>query len=234
MSMRSNAFSSFASALLAGAACAAPVHEVFQANRDAILASRSFVAGDYVFTTGRVRSSSALGRRQIGFAKAELIAKGNLDDFVFQHAPWPQDVSSEEKDASWLVYRQSRPFRVAIAGGRCVCHCADSPGCFLAVMAYPRSELAKCPMPQTADLASAVDEWRRCVASMEQKVDQVAQGGAALQSVPPSVKVASPILPPQARENQPTNGVPKAVGVGASCPTNALKNTREASARLEK
>lgn len=148
-----------AALILAEVALATSAQNLFQANRDAILAGTTTVVGDAVFSVGRAKSSRLAGD-DIGFSKAALFAYGNLDRLNFERADWPEDVEDAEKVAVWKVYREGMPFALSIEGGVRVYREKTQDECFLMVMAFPREQVL---MPRVAKtvLRSFVDDYRQ-------------------------------------------------------------------------
>lgn len=138
-----------AALILAEVALATSAQNLFQANRDAILAGTTTVVGDAVFSVGRAKSSRLAGD-DTGFSKAALFAYGNLDRLNFERADWPEDVEDAEKGAVWKAYRGKVPFALSMEGGTRIYREKTQDECFLMVMAFPKAQVL---MPQTTAAA---------------------------------------------------------------------------------
>lgn len=157
MTMRFNFFA--ACLILAEVALATSVQDLFQSNRDTVLAGSTTVIGDTVFSVGRAKSSRWTGD-DIGFSKAALFAYSNLDHLNFEQADWPEDVKVSEKSAVWKAYREKMPFMLSIEGGMRVYREKTQDTCFLMVMAFPKEQVL---MPRATEitLRPFIDDYRR-------------------------------------------------------------------------
>lgn len=177
--MRFDAYLSISalSCILAVAATAATARSVFDANREAILSSKTFTADEYVFAVGRATSAQGHGDA-VGFAKADTLAYGILDRINFMQAEWPADLKPEERALVWELYRERRPFRVRTEGVQRVFSRKNEQNGFLSVLALPRGGFPV-ETVTAADLAPAVARYRSELKVAEESIRQAAAAASA-------------------------------------------------------
>ena len=158
--------------ILAGAAFAVPVQEIFASNKEKILVESTSIIGDWVFSVGRNRQTLRAGD-EIGFSKAALLAYSNLDLINFKSAQWPASVSAEERKAAWMIYRSKHPLGFTIEGGQRVCSSKTDKDKYLVVMAFPRAKVFM-DTPRQEDLDSAISQYREELRRIEEEAEKIA------------------------------------------------------------
>lgn len=144
--------------LLAPPTRAAEPREVFERNRETILATNSVSAEEFMFCVGRVVSEDRLGAA-VGFGKARALAWAQLDSHLFSVSEWPTNATPEECRTVWLQYRQESQDWKDVRGGEIVFETQTEPGRWLVVLAIPHTETAGLrPSPET--LKKAIDDMR--------------------------------------------------------------------------
>jgi len=143
---------------MALSAFADKVHEIFKANRDAVLASDVSVFDDVAFSVGRATSPQNRGD-SVGYTKAEEQAKWNLGNKHRAVAPWPEDATASEKDDAWVEYRCQHQERFSVLGMQRVWSKKAGPGNYVVVMGFP-AEQVNIPAPKKEELRLAIESVR--------------------------------------------------------------------------
>lgn len=133
-------------------------HDVFEANKDVILAQPVTVCGDVTFSVGRATSPRNRGDA-VGYAKAAEQAKWNLGERHRATAAWPSDILESEKEEAWLEYRSRHPERFSVVGLQRIQTKKTSPDGYRVVLGFP-SEQVRVPEPTPAELKSALEAIR--------------------------------------------------------------------------
>ncbi|MGN0852017.1 MAG: hypothetical protein ACI4Q3_01425 [Kiritimatiellia bacterium] len=146
-------------------ASADKAHDVFAANKDAILAQPISVYGEVAFAVGEATSPRRWGDA-VGYSKAEAQAKWNLGDRFRATAPWPEDIQADEKKAAWSEYRALHPERFSVFGMQRILTRKKSPDNYLVVMSFPAAQV-NVPPPSPEELKVAVEKVRSMRRSAE-------------------------------------------------------------------
>ena len=171
-------------ALFSTAARAAVPGEVFEQNREAILATNSVSAEGFVFCVGRAVSEDRLGAA-VGFGKARALAWGQFDRYLFSSSEWPTNATPEECRAVWLRHRNQAISAEEVRGAEIVRESQPEPGRWLSVLAVPYAEsVGLRPSPEA--LKKAIDDLR---------VARKRESGVDADPVPPDI---DPITEPTA------------------------------------
>ncbi len=144
--------------LMALSASADKAHEVFNANREAVLSSGVSKFDGIVYVFGKASSPRNRGD-SVGWTKAEENAKWNLGDQHRASAPWPADVSEDEKTEAWLEYRSGHPERFQAVGLQRIWTQKTPPDNYSVVLSVP-AEFVDLAPPSSSELASAVTRVR--------------------------------------------------------------------------
>ena len=153
-------------------ACVLPVladraHDLFDANRDAILSQSVSAYEDVTYMVGRASSSANLGN-SVGYSKAEEKAKWNLVECYRESAPWPADIQEDEKEAAWTEYRAGRITRLQFFGMQRVYSKKLSATEYVLVLSVP-TEQVNVPAPTATELAAAVNKVRERKRVLEER-----------------------------------------------------------------
>lgn len=177
--MRSKVVASLA-IFMSLSALADKVHDLFDANRERIIASDVSIIDDVIYVVGKSHSPKRLGD-SVGWSKAEDNAKWNLGNRHRATAPWGDGVTEAERDAAWLEYRSAHPNRFYVIGFQRIWSKKTSPDDFCAV--YSCSSHAVDFTPPTAmELSAAVErvrEKKRLAAEAAQRAKEEAARQAA-------------------------------------------------------
>lgn len=163
-------------AFVALSASADKAHEVFEANKEAILAQPIRVCGEVAFSVGRAQSPRSRGDA-VGYAKADAEAKWNLGEQHHASAPWPDGTLEEEKDDAWREYRSQHMNRYSVFGMQRIFSRKSAQDSYLVVLAFP-AEQVNVPAPTQQELAQAVGvvrERRRRQEESARKADEESQ-----------------------------------------------------------
>lgn len=133
-------------------------HEVFEVNKDTILAQPITVCGEVAFSVGRATSSRNSGDA-VGYTKAAELAKWNLGEKYRTHAAWPKDIQETEKDVAWAEYRSQHPERFSVFGMQRIWTRKTPPDCYCVVLGFPADQV-NVPKPTEAELQAALDKVR--------------------------------------------------------------------------
>lgn len=133
-------------------------HEVFEVNKDAILAQPITVCGEVAFSVGRATSPRSSGDA-VGYTKAAEQAKWNLGEKHRVHAAWPKDIQETEKDVAWAEYRSQHPERFSVFGMQRIWTRKTSPDRYCVVLGFPADQV-DVPKPTEAELQAALDKVR--------------------------------------------------------------------------
>ena len=128
-------------ALFPTAAQAAAPGEVFERNREVILATNAVPAEEFVFCVGRAVSEDRLGAA-VGLGKARSLAWGQFDRYLFSISEWPTNATPEECGAAWIRCRPEPSGAKSIRGSEIVFETQPESGRWLAVLAVPCAETA--------------------------------------------------------------------------------------------
>ncbi len=143
---------------MALSASADRVHDVFEANKDVILAQPVTVCGDVTFSVGRATSPRNRGDA-VGYAKAAAQAKWNLGERHRATAAWPRDILESEMADAWLEYRSRQHERFSPVGMQRIQTKKTPPDGYRVVLSFP-SEQVRVPKPTSAELKSALEAVR--------------------------------------------------------------------------
>ena len=145
-------------------AFAGKVHDVFEANRDAILSVSVTNLEGMAYLVGHATSARNLGDA-VGYAKANKDALSALADRHFSMAPWPVDVTEDEREAAWNELKSRNPERYTIQGLQRIWSRKRAPEEFVLVLSTPeeniRSRSCKTQLQQTAARRQRMPELRR-------------------------------------------------------------------------
>lgn len=164
-------------AFVALSASADKAHEVFDANKEAILAQPITVCGEVAFSVGRAQSPRSRGDA-VGYAKADAEAKWNLGEQHHASAPWPDGTLEEEKDDVWREYRSQHMNRYSVFGMQRIFSRKSAHDSYLVVLAFP-AEQVNVPAPTQQDLAQAVGVVRERRRRQEESARKAAEESQA-------------------------------------------------------
>ena len=133
-------------------------HDVFNANREKILANDFSVIDDVAFVVGRAKSPRNRGDA-VGWTKAESSAKWFIGDRFRATACWPLDTTEDEKRLAWLEYRSMHSNRFKIIGLQRVLSQKKTPEDYTVVLSVPANLIELSP-PSREDLEKAVSVVR--------------------------------------------------------------------------
>lgn len=179
--MRSKIVASLA-IVMSLSAFADKVHDLFDANRERILASDVFIIDDVVYVVGKSHSSNQ--GDSVGWSKAEENAKWALGNRHRSTAPWDANVSEAERDDAWIEYRSVNPNRFGVFGFQRIWSKKSSSEDFCAVYSCPSRAVDLTP-PSAAELSAAVErvrEKKRLAAEASQRAKEEAERQAAEQA----------------------------------------------------
>ena len=129
-------------------------HDVFNANREKILANDFSVIDDVAFVVGRAKSPKNRGDA-VGWTKAESSAKWLIGDRFRSTACWPLDATEDEKSLGWLEYRTMYPNRFKIIGMQRIWTQKTPPESYVVVLSIPACQIELSP-PSRGDLEKAI------------------------------------------------------------------------------
>ncbi len=158
MRMRSKASGLVGAVCIALSASADRAHDLFEANKDVILAQPVTVCGEVTFSVGRARSPRNRGDA-VGYAKAAEQAKWNLGERHRATAAWPRDILETEREAAWLEYRSRHPEHLSIVGMQRIWTGKTPPDNYMVVLGFPADQV-NVPEPTPVELREALDNVR--------------------------------------------------------------------------
>ena len=133
-------------------------HEVFAQRQEAILSEPVTVSEGIVFLVGEAISPARRGDA-VGWGLAEANAKWALGERHREASVWATDVTEDEKDAAWIVYRSAHPERFSITGLQRIWSEKPSEDAYCLVLAVPESCVDMTP-PKASELADCVKKVR--------------------------------------------------------------------------
>ncbi|MDY5597409.1 MAG: hypothetical protein SPG40_07945 [Kiritimatiellia bacterium] len=183
--MRSKASGLIGAVCIALSASADRAHDLFEANRDVILAQPITVCGEVAFSVGRARSSRNRGDA-VGYAKAAEQAKWNLGERHRATAAWPSDIMESERENAWLEYRSLHPERFSVVGMQRILTKKTPPDNYMVVIAFPANQV-NVPEPTPIELKAALDRVRerKRLAEERARAEKAASGREAQTANPP-------------------------------------------------
>ena len=159
-------------------AFAGKVHDVFEANRDAILSVSVTNLEGMAYLVGHATSARNLGDA-VGYAKANKDALSALVDRHFSMAPWPVDVTEDEREAAWNELKSRNPERYTIQGLQRIWSRKRAPEEFVLVLSTPEENIRNVGIAPTAEeLASAGDAVRARRRAAEEAARKAAEEAA--------------------------------------------------------
>lgn len=179
MRMRSKASGLIGAVCIALSASADRAHDLFEANRDVILAQPVTVCGEVAFSVGRARSPRNRGDA-VGYAKAAEQAKWNLGERHRATAAWPSDIMESERENAWLEYRSLHPERFSVVGMQRILTKKTPPDNYMVVIAFPANQV-NVPEPTPIELKAALDRVRerKRLAEERARAEKAASGREA-------------------------------------------------------
>lgn len=172
MRMRFKALGLIGAICIALSALADKAHDVFEANKDVILAQPITVCGDVTFAVGRATSPRNRGDA-VGYAKAEAQAKWNLGERHRVTAAWPNDILESERDDAWLEYRSQHPERFSVVGMQRMQTKKTTSDNYMVVLCFP-TEQVNVSRPTPVELKAALDKVRERKKKAEEACAQAA------------------------------------------------------------
>ena len=174
MRMRSKVSGLIGAVCIALSASADRAHDLFEANRDVILAQPVTVCGEVAFSVGRARSPRNRGDA-VGYAKAAEQAKRHRAT-----AAWPSDIMESERENAWLEYRSLHPERFSVVGMQRILTKKTPPDNYMVVIAFPANQV-NVPEPTPIELKAALDRVRerKRLAEERARAEKAASGREA-------------------------------------------------------
>lgn len=174
-------FKPLALAILATlSAYADKVHDLFSANREAIIANGLFEAEGYVFAAGE-SGYTRIGGTASGYSKATMLAKSRFFDRNITSVEWPEDVSEPEKKEAWANVRMGKCEQMNLTGMQRVCSEKSSDNICRIVLAVEACQLDLLPKPSKEELAAAITQIRKKEARRSSIVKESVANEASLQ-----------------------------------------------------
>lgn len=133
-------------------------HEVFELNKETILAAPVTVLEGQVYVVGETVSPKNRGDA-VGWSLAEANAKWNIGERHFATAAWPEGLTEDEKTEAWKEYRLAHPEHFSVVGFQRIWTQKPSSEEFRLVISFP-AEFVDLTPPSAAELAACVKAAR--------------------------------------------------------------------------
>lgn len=159
MTMPSKGMSALIALCVLSAGAADKAHEVFDQNKDTILAAPVTILEGQVYVVGEATSPKNRGDA-VGWTLAESNAKWNIGERHFATAAWPDGLTEAEKVEAWKEYRVAHPEHFSIVGFQRIWTQKPSSEEFRLVISFP-AEFVDLTPPSAADLSACVEIARK-------------------------------------------------------------------------